>query len=36
VRLHPPRIGEHTRALLASIGFDEAAIARLYAERAVA
>ena len=36
VRLHPPRMGEHTRALLSSIGFDEPAIDRLYAERAVA
>jgi crotonobetainyl-CoA:carnitine CoA-transferase CaiB-like acyl-CoA transferase len=36
VRLNPPRIGEHTRELLASIGFNEPAIARLYAERAVA
>jgi crotonobetainyl-CoA:carnitine CoA-transferase CaiB-like acyl-CoA transferase len=36
VRLQPPSTGEHTRALLSDIGFDAAAIERLYAQRAVA
>ena len=36
VRLDPPHTGEHTRALLADAGYDDAAIERLYAERAVA
>jgi crotonobetainyl-CoA:carnitine CoA-transferase CaiB-like acyl-CoA transferase len=36
VRLQPPQMGEHTRALLASIGFDAAAIDRLYAQQAIA
>ena len=36
VRLQPPSMGEHTRALLSDIGFDAAAIERLYTQRAVA
>jgi len=36
VRLHPPTMGEHTRPLLAGIGFDTAAIDRLYAQHAIA
>jgi crotonobetainyl-CoA:carnitine CoA-transferase CaiB-like acyl-CoA transferase len=36
VRLDPPHTGEHTRALLAELGYDDAAVERLYAERAVA
>ncbi|HEY2818334.1 MAG TPA: CaiB/BaiF CoA-transferase family protein [Casimicrobiaceae bacterium] len=36
VRLHPPKMGEHTRALLAGIGFDAAEIDRLYAQRVIA
>ena len=36
VRLDPPHKGEHTRALLAELGYDDAAIKGLYAERAVA
>ena len=36
VRLHPPKMGEHTRTLLAGIGFDAAEIDRLYAQRVIA
>src|SRR5690242_4838781 len=36
VRLHPPKMGEHTRALLDGIGFDAAEIDRLYRERVIA
>ena len=36
VRLQPPTMGEHTRALLADIGFDAPTIERLYAQGAVA
>ena len=36
VRLHPPKMGEHTRALLTGIGFDAAEIDRLYAQRVIA
>jgi crotonobetainyl-CoA:carnitine CoA-transferase CaiB-like acyl-CoA transferase len=36
VRLQPPSMGEHTRALLSDIGFDATAIERLYTQRAVA
>ncbi|MEO5764456.1 MAG: CaiB/BaiF CoA-transferase family protein [Casimicrobiaceae bacterium] len=36
VRLQPPTMGEHTRAVLAGLGFDAAAIDRLYAQDAVA
>jgi crotonobetainyl-CoA:carnitine CoA-transferase CaiB-like acyl-CoA transferase len=36
VRLDPPKMGEHTRALLAGIGFDAAEIDRLYAQRVIA
>ncbi len=36
VRLHPPRCGEHTRALLAALGHDEASIDALLASGAVA
>ena len=33
---HAPRLGEHTREVLASLGLDAARIDALYAERAVA
>jgi crotonobetainyl-CoA:carnitine CoA-transferase CaiB-like acyl-CoA transferase len=36
VRLDPPRMGEHTRELLAGLGYDHDAIAALLAEAAVA
>lgn len=36
VRLDPPKMGEHTRALLEEAGYDAATIERLYARRAVA
>jgi crotonobetainyl-CoA:carnitine CoA-transferase CaiB-like acyl-CoA transferase len=36
VRLHPPKLGEHTRELLASIGYPPDAIERLVAQRAIA
>jgi len=36
VRLEPPTMGEHTRALLADIGFDAATIDRLYEQRVIA
>ena len=36
VRLDPPERGAHTRTLLASIGFNDADIEKLYAQRAVA
>jgi crotonobetainyl-CoA:carnitine CoA-transferase CaiB-like acyl-CoA transferase len=36
VRLDPPKMGEHTRPLLAGIGFDKATIDRLYAQRVIA
>jgi crotonobetainyl-CoA:carnitine CoA-transferase CaiB-like acyl-CoA transferase len=36
VRLDPPRIGEHTRALLSSLGLAGDDIDRLYRQRAVA
>ncbi|MEP7276621.1 MAG: CaiB/BaiF CoA-transferase family protein, partial [Betaproteobacteria bacterium] len=36
VRLQPPTMGEHTRAVLAGLGLDAAAIDRLYAQDAVA
>ena len=36
VRLDPPERGEHTRALLAGLGFDQARIETLYANRVVA
>ena len=36
VRLQPPKMGEHTRELLAGIGFDSAAIDGLYARHAIA
>jgi crotonobetainyl-CoA:carnitine CoA-transferase CaiB-like acyl-CoA transferase len=36
VRLNPPRLGEHTRALLAGLGYDAAAIDALIDKRAVA
>jgi len=36
VRLQPPKMGEHTRALLAGIGFDAVEIDRLYAQRVIA
>jgi crotonobetainyl-CoA:carnitine CoA-transferase CaiB-like acyl-CoA transferase len=31
VRLNPPRLGEHSAELLRSLGYDDAAIARLSA-----
>jgi len=36
VRLDPPRIGEHTRALLSSLGLAGDDIDMLYRQRAVA
>jgi crotonobetainyl-CoA:carnitine CoA-transferase CaiB-like acyl-CoA transferase len=36
VRMHPPKLGEHTRELLASIGYSPDAIERLVAQRAIA
>jgi crotonobetainyl-CoA:carnitine CoA-transferase CaiB-like acyl-CoA transferase len=36
VRLDPPQRGEHTRTLLAGIGFNDADIEKLYAQRVVA
>jgi len=36
VRMDPPSMGEHTRALLASLGYDEAAVASLLEQKAVA
>jgi crotonobetainyl-CoA:carnitine CoA-transferase CaiB-like acyl-CoA transferase len=36
VRLHPPKLGEHTRELLASIGYPPDAIEQLVAQRAIA
>ncbi len=36
VRLQPPTLGEHTQGLLASLGYDDAAIAALRASGAVA
>ena len=36
VRLQPPKMGEHTRELLSSIGLDNAAVEKLYSQRAVA
>ncbi len=36
VRLDPPRVGAHTDALLAELGYDAAAIAALRAQQAVA
>jgi crotonobetainyl-CoA:carnitine CoA-transferase CaiB-like acyl-CoA transferase len=36
VRIEPPRMGEHTREILASIGYDVAEIDSLYAQHAVA
>jgi crotonobetainyl-CoA:carnitine CoA-transferase CaiB-like acyl-CoA transferase len=35
IRRHPPRLGEHTREVLAELGLDAAAIAALEAEGAV-
>ena len=35
IRTPPPRFGEHTDAVLAELGLDVAAIARLRAERVV-
>ncbi|NBQ86427.1 MAG: CoA transferase [Betaproteobacteria bacterium] len=36
VRLQPPRMGEHTRALLGPLGYDSAALDRLSDERVIA
>jgi crotonobetainyl-CoA:carnitine CoA-transferase CaiB-like acyl-CoA transferase len=36
VRLHPPRMGEHTRELVGSLGYDALQIDRLYEQHAVA
>jgi crotonobetainyl-CoA:carnitine CoA-transferase CaiB-like acyl-CoA transferase len=36
VRLHPPRLGEHTRELLTAIGYRDDEIVRLLAQAAVA
>ena len=36
VRLDPPRLGQHTRELLAGVGYDAAAIEALIEQRAVA
>jgi crotonobetainyl-CoA:carnitine CoA-transferase CaiB-like acyl-CoA transferase len=36
VRMHPPKLGEHTRELLAGIGYERDAIERLIAQRAIA
>jgi crotonobetainyl-CoA:carnitine CoA-transferase CaiB-like acyl-CoA transferase len=36
VRLDPPKQGEHTRELLASLGYAPGEIDALYAQRAVA
>ena len=36
VRLHPPRQGEHTTALLSALGYDDAVIAALHSAGAVA
>lgn len=36
VRLDPPRLGQHSRALLAGVGYDDAAIDGLFARRLVA
>jgi hypothetical protein len=36
VRLDPPRLGEHTRALLSALGLAQADIVALYEQRAVA
>ncbi|MDB5965263.1 MAG: hypothetical protein JWQ72_1763 [Polaromonas sp.] len=36
VRLSPPRLGEHTRDILASLGYDEAQVAALFDSRAAA
>ncbi len=36
VRLQPPRMGEHTRELLAALGYEPASVEALYASKAVA
>jgi crotonobetainyl-CoA:carnitine CoA-transferase CaiB-like acyl-CoA transferase len=35
IRTNPPSLGEHTRAILSEIGYDEAAIAKLIADEVV-
>jgi crotonobetainyl-CoA:carnitine CoA-transferase CaiB-like acyl-CoA transferase len=36
VRLHPPKLGEHTRELLAALGYAPDRIDTLFTQRAVA
>jgi len=36
VRMHPPELGEHTRTVLAAIGYERNEIDALIAQRAVA
>jgi len=36
VRMHPPKLGEHSRDLLRSVGYEADEIDRLYARNAVA
>lgn len=36
VRMHPPKLGEHTRELLASVGYERDAVERLIVQRAIA
>jgi crotonobetainyl-CoA:carnitine CoA-transferase CaiB-like acyl-CoA transferase len=36
VRLHPPTLGEHTRELLAELGYAREQVDALHAESAVA
>jgi crotonobetainyl-CoA:carnitine CoA-transferase CaiB-like acyl-CoA transferase len=35
IRTHPPELGEHTREVLAELGYDEEAVARLHEEGVV-
>src|SRR4029434_5340939 len=36
VRIHPPRMGEHTRDLMRSLGYESAEIDSLFAQSAIA